>query len=434
MMTSDDNIENEETIKRYGKFFKELDEFKKEQEKQKQRGLNDFNLLTIVRKYHDERYLHSAMIGALIDKDGKHYQGTLFLDIFLDTLGILDYDTQSSKVYTEQDYIDIYLTDGTKHIVIENKIWAGDQYEQIKRYIDTIKKDNTNLSPDDLYVVYLSTNRERPSKYSLGDLTIDNSNIIIRDGIKIAQYKAMHYKKHILDWLKECQKEVGNITNLNEVLRQYIEVVQMVNKEYKGKIMTMVDYMTNSENKENLSLAFEIDSKMDDIKAQVLFDLFEEIKENIEGKDKENKEKIGNCITEGLKGKNQLTMKKCKDLFNKGSNRPKQFGYFFDCFVDKRYLLFVKIATTGMYYCIITECQPSEIITKNRIPDTDKENFILMLKTTDGKNCGTFGDIGKMKELIKYKEKNIKRMMEFINNVNKALIDNKTKIIQVESK
>ncbi len=35
MMVGDGNIENEETIKRYSKFFKELDEFKKEQVKNK---------------------------------------------------------------------------------------------------------------------------------------------------------------------------------------------------------------------------------------------------------------------------------------------------------------------------------------------------------------------------------------------------------------
>ena len=69
--------------KDYEVFFKKIEKFKIEQQKQKQRGLNDFNLLSTVRKYHDEVYLHSTMIGALLDPNGLHYQDTLFLEKFL---------------------------------------------------------------------------------------------------------------------------------------------------------------------------------------------------------------------------------------------------------------------------------------------------------------------------------------------------------------
>jgi len=61
----------------YSDFFEHILKFKEKQTKQKQRGLNDFNLLSTVRKYHDEVYLHSTMIGALLSPDGLYYQDTL---------------------------------------------------------------------------------------------------------------------------------------------------------------------------------------------------------------------------------------------------------------------------------------------------------------------------------------------------------------------
>lgn len=37
------------------------------------------------------------------------------------------------------NHIDIYITDGRKHLIIENKIWAGDQPNQLQRYVKNIQ-------------------------------------------------------------------------------------------------------------------------------------------------------------------------------------------------------------------------------------------------------------------------------------------------------
>lgn len=62
-------------------------------------------------------------------------------------------NTQIAKVYKEYENIDIYITDGMKHIILENKIKAPDQNAQIRIYIETIKDKNIN-NESKIYVLF----------------------------------------------------------------------------------------------------------------------------------------------------------------------------------------------------------------------------------------------------------------------------------------
>lgn len=240
---------------KYKDFFENVRKFKQEQNKQKQRGLNDFNILTTVLKYHDEVRVHSRMIGAFLDINGKHYQDSLFLEKFLAEIKITNYDFKNSKLYLEYENIDLYLTDGLNHIIIENKIWAKDQDAQIKRYIDAIQKENDNVSIENLYVVYLSIDRKQPSDYSLDTLNI-KGDYIVNKSKKIARFININYKNEILNWLEECQYEVQNITNLNEAIKQYTDVVKMIINQYEGKVMNLKNLL--KKDREKFKLAQEI--------------------------------------------------------------------------------------------------------------------------------------------------------------------------------
>ncbi len=144
-------------------FFDYIKEIKEKQRKQKQRGLNNYNLLTTVLNVHDEVRLHSRVISSLLDIDGNHFQGELFLEKFFEVLNLKNftdnYDLKNSKIFREYENIDLYLSDGKNHIIIENKIYAGDQDAQIKRYIETIRKENKNIEYENILVIYLSVDR-----------------------------------------------------------------------------------------------------------------------------------------------------------------------------------------------------------------------------------------------------------------------------------
>ena len=138
------------------------------------RGLNDFNLFTTLLKASNEVRLHSRFLSFLLNPNGEHCQGSLFLDLFLEKCGLAYFlDTSNTSVFAEHKSIDLYLTDGNNHIIIENKIWAGDQQKQIKRYIETIKEENKDINlTENLVVIYLSLDRKEPTDCSLGDFKV----------------------------------------------------------------------------------------------------------------------------------------------------------------------------------------------------------------------------------------------------------------------
>jgi len=260
----------------YKEFFEKIEIFKNEQNKQKQRGLNNYNILTSVLSKSDEVRLHSRMIFSLLNPNGTHYQSSLFLEKFLNTLHINNFklNFQNCSIYKEYQNIDLYITDGDKHIIIENKVYAKDQKNQIKRYIEIIEAENQKLSEEAILVIYLSLDKEKPTSYSLGDLYIEN-NFIKRESEKIAQFKSIHYNKEILDWLKSSQHEVQNITNLNEVFNQYIDVVKMLNNQYKDKVMSLSDYI--KENKSIYKMAVEIQSELSKSRKNTIDNFFRNI-------------------------------------------------------------------------------------------------------------------------------------------------------------
>ena len=295
---------------KYKDFFRKIHKFKEIQDKQKQRGLNDFNLLTTVRKYHDEVYLHSAMIGALLNPHGAHYQKTLFLELFLETIGLHNWDLNLDNISVHVEYkdIDLYITDGVKHIIIENKIFAEDQPCQLIKYINIIVEENKNhfkniqenAKLDDKYlqVVYLTAqSKVLPDEHTVendyiefsGDLkkleecsNREQTKLFVPNGLNNykVKYQRITYKKEILEWLKSSKKEVENITNLNEAIKQYRYVAEMVNNNYKGKVMGLKEYMLKNEVQfEDLKdIVNQYNNMMDEAKSFYLSSLEEEMK------------------------------------------------------------------------------------------------------------------------------------------------------------
>ena len=138
------------TQEQYQEFFAEFEKAYKEYEskvkERRARGIHDYNVFDVLET---KEVKHSKFIASLLDPKGLHYQGDLFLREFINACGISDFglDTSNAQVYREYENIDIYITDGNKHIIIENKICdANDQDKQIYRYIETSGKFKTKFS------------------------------------------------------------------------------------------------------------------------------------------------------------------------------------------------------------------------------------------------------------------------------------------------
>ncbi|MCV3396701.1 PD-(D/E)XK nuclease family protein [Campylobacter sp. RKI_CA19_01116] len=202
-----------------------LEQFKEFKEKNK----SNYNPLLKVLPAHDEVNLHSGILKSLLDPSENHKQGRLFLDLFLNEIGLKDWFRESDDVKVLKEYknIDIYIHNGTKHIILENKIWAKDQHQQIARYIDTLN----NGEKKDITVIYLTPYGDRdPSENSLNGWNIENveNELFLKRGNDKVLYRQISYEKEILTWLKKSQEKVKNFCNLNQTIEFYKDAINNV--------------------------------------------------------------------------------------------------------------------------------------------------------------------------------------------------------------
>lgn len=131
------------------------------------------------------------------------------------------------KLKNNKGRTDIFISDnygiytsiphkGNKRIIIENKIYAKDQSNQMKRYYEY-------LSEYEGYLFYLTLEGKHPTKYSLNDL-------------KTKDYSILTYRNHIQPWLESVylylKKEIPSIgpqksnIKLMSHIQDYVEIIQ----------------------------------------------------------------------------------------------------------------------------------------------------------------------------------------------------------------
>lgn len=236
--------------------FAALEAFDEEQAEQKRKGLNDFNLLSSVLSVNDEVRLHTRFIYALLNPKGKHYQGTRFLELFLEAIGRPNWlDLSSVTVLKEhcpdgqQDQIDLWITDGKRQIVIENKLNAQDQRRQVARYLEAVGATDSAPADDTLFI-YLTKNRQSPSAFGLGGLTVCQQTWRLLDANKapVAHYQNLSYRRYtqqnsIHTWLESCTQAVDPQSHIAWALQDYQAVVERATKEYVSKVKTLKDVL-----------------------------------------------------------------------------------------------------------------------------------------------------------------------------------------------
>ena len=237
-------------------FFELIKEFLAKEDERRKRE-NDYNPLLVLNYAYDEVNLHSRMLFSLLNPLSNHGQGSLFLGLFLkkalkDTNFTLP-QTKACKVYREYSTrkfgrIDLYITDEQRHIIIENKIGAGDGDRQIERYIEFCVQEK-GAKYADICVLYLSPKPQEPEKHSLQKWRIENGLLKHDKGEKVA-YKNITYECEILAWLDECQRQVKNVCNLNGSLELYKDAILYVvdkkgseMKELEKKLLENSSYL-----------------------------------------------------------------------------------------------------------------------------------------------------------------------------------------------
>ncbi|BBQ00977.1 hypothetical protein BSFA1_61050 (plasmid) [Burkholderia sp. SFA1] len=265
--------------------FEQYDAFDKKRESQKDQGENDYSLLrSVFRRLSDEVDLHSRFLCSMLDPSGPHYRRGAFGEAFMSLLGYPGWlDWATAQVRREHECIDIYMTDGRRHVLIENKIHAVDQPGQVRRYIDQIRNLDGQMDADDLLFVYLSNGRSGPTAKSLKPYelcTTPLATYVVNDaGQRVARFVNAHYLTHVLPWTTMCLASVENIRNLHNAFSEYRGVVQRITRTYKSRVMSLEDFLLEDSpelnSRSRVRLAFDIARMLPAIKADWLAKMFE---------------------------------------------------------------------------------------------------------------------------------------------------------------
>lgn len=257
-------------------FFQEYQLFTKKRDAQKVEGINDYSLLASVLDVNDEVRLHSRFLYSILNPYGNHYQGNLFLKLFLNEIGFennwLDYN--NIFLTKERSGMDIHITDGCKHIVIENKLNANDQERQVQRYIEHIMNFHV-AEPENIVFVYLSKDRFEPSGYGLGDYKLSHckTQLIMPDRRSVS-YKNAHYIKHVVNWLNKSKEKITNVPNLYNALNDYERVVLKSTGYYRSSIMSIKDFIEKDNDQfsvnEKLKIILSLEKELPDLYGYLL--------------------------------------------------------------------------------------------------------------------------------------------------------------------
>lgn len=193
-----------------------------------------FNIFSILGLESKENQTHSSFIGELLNPEGAHSKGNIFLQHFLKAINYnvndTHFDISTARVLLEKHIgnrndedeiggrIDIYITDGQGNFIsIENKIYASDQHKQILRYVNHKKDKNT--------VYYLTLEGTEASEVSRGKLMANKD------------YYAISYRSEIIQWLENCIKEAADEPILRETIKQYLILIKKLTNQLTNNKM-----------------------------------------------------------------------------------------------------------------------------------------------------------------------------------------------------
>ena len=196
------------------------------QEERHRKGEN-YNLFRILSI---ERYelKHSALIANLLDPKGSHGCGDAFLRAFFEiALKERAYPFEDCTLphsYTEYytgpivgdtgGRIDILVKSSRYGLIIENKIYAGDQDKQLTRYDNYGKK---TLGAGKYLLAYLTLYGYDASKESTSTKSAEE-----------VAYLRLSYAEDILRWLGQCVRLADNKPLVRESLNQYIRTIKQL--------------------------------------------------------------------------------------------------------------------------------------------------------------------------------------------------------------
>lgn len=235
--------------------------YNKNEELLKQTG-EKFNIFSILNMERLEVRTHSAFLYELLNPKGSHYQRYEYLKLFVEiVLKIEDFNFENVFIDRERNIkelgrVDLVIENKEKLIIIEMKIDAGEQEEQLKRYSDYGMRTCKEYK-----IYYLTLFGTDASKYSTGS----DEDI---------EYIRISFASDILHWLDACIRSDNTsfLTSIRESLRQYSKLTKKITNQVDGGIaMDIKDFLLKDG---NLEIIDEVTKVIPYAKAEVEFNFW----------------------------------------------------------------------------------------------------------------------------------------------------------------
>lgn len=249
----------------------------------------DFNMVSCL--YPDENRL-SAVIRMLLDPNGGHGQGEIFLSLFLDVIekeaateghhadilrllrqGMATGRTKSTleaitdTIESTLRRIDILLDVGGVGLAIENKPWAVDQENQIEDYAEHL----ANFYKEHYLFIYLSGTGGIPAD---GSLTAEKREKFEKDG----QFLVFSYLS-LRNWVRHCAEKCRS-TRVRIFLEDFESYITL---QFDGGLTAMEKQLVieQTTRKEHVGAAFSIASAWPDTATRLIENLGELVRQQI---------------------------------------------------------------------------------------------------------------------------------------------------------
>lgn len=216
----------------------------KHEQIRKEKGDN-YNLFQVINMTSDETRIHSAIIADLLNPEGLHQMGDIFLKLFINKLKQQfkldkDFDLSNPNVECEKyignisekkdagGRIDIYISDKSHYIAIENKIYATDQENQLLRYHNHLE----SITGVNKLLLYLSLYGE------VNDIEKTTGNNQIKEG---KDFFTISYSEFILNWLEECRSKAIDKPLIREGVTHYRNLIKILTHQMENEKNELIE-------------------------------------------------------------------------------------------------------------------------------------------------------------------------------------------------
>jgi len=242
----------------------------------------NFNIFRVINVSSDE-LKHSLFIADLLNPKGSHGQGTVFLSLFVEQLGITPFVSDNAIVEIEKSIgkiteeeggrLDIYINDNRGNaVVIENKIYADDQPNQLIRYYQFIQ--NHKFNPQHVYYLTLDGKNATRKSTHCESLKLESGE----------HYKTISYQSDIINWLELCRKEAAQLPLLREGISHYINLIKYLTGQSTNKAMRDEIIEIAMQSEQSLRSAADISNNFSAIKAKTQWNFWKALRVALESK------------------------------------------------------------------------------------------------------------------------------------------------------